>query len=271
MELLKLVLAMVLSMPPANQPAVDLGYTFALKAVVRELPDGRAPLKGVTPNGVSDDEVVTIKWAPAAQGGVYVWVINKSAAPAEVQWDETSYVAPDGVRQRTRRQGGPFKTIDEPQAPTVIAPGAKIADMLVPVASLYQSAGHWRFRPLLPTRVEMGKETDVLKALQGRTLQASLAITQAAVLRRYTATFAIGDIKTELSGSAPATANAMAEQPQATPSVQPTPAPTELPTAAPTPLPTAAPAATPGPTATPKPLPSRDKVNDRRETLKDYR
>jgi hypothetical protein len=271
-DLLKLVLAMVLSMPPADHPAVEMGYAFSLTSVVREVAGQRVPLTAVSANGVSDDEVVTIKWAPAAPGGVYVWVINKSAAPAEIQWDESAYVAPDGVSQRIRHQGGVFKTTADPQAPTLVPAGAKIADMLVPVSHLYYStpagstAGSWRFHPLLPTRVEVGKETDVLQALKGRSLQAVLTIAQADVRRRYTATFAIGDIRAELSGATPAAPNAMTEQPQA--SAPPTPAPSAMPSAVP-----AMPSAQPAPLPTAKPTASAvpDELRSRRDYRKDSR
>lgn len=254
-DLLKVILALALVPPAIDQPVSRIGYAFTLTSVVRQIGDQQVPLTTISPAGYSADDQFTIKWVPAAGDGIYVWVINRTAMAAEIDWGAGSYQGPDGDRQGLVHRGTGWGAPGQSQAPTLLAPGAKWADLLVPERHLVTAPGTDggsvpQVRALLPIRVPVGREGETVTALKGGSFRATLGLRQGQALRCYVATFAIADV----TAVGPATAS---------------PAAAPLPSATPTPLPTPSPT----PSATPRPRPSRraDVINTRREFRKDSR
>ena len=79
---------------------------------------------------------------------------NKTNSGIKINWDELSFVSPEGTSSRVIHSG--IKLIDRnaPQAPTVIPPNAKIHDILIPSENIFYSDskfdGGWKETRLFP-------------------------------------------------------------------------------------------------------------------------
>jgi hypothetical protein len=76
---------------------------------------------------------------------------NKGTEPIRIDWDKVSFVNPDGVASRVMHSGVRFIERDRPQPPTIVPPGARITDELLPTNRVQYGRG-WDVVPLLPTK-----------------------------------------------------------------------------------------------------------------------
>lgn len=85
--------------------------------------------------------------------GIYVVLKNNMDQPIEILWNETSIVMPDGTTKKIMHSG--IKYIDRGQnmPNTVIPPGAKINDKLIPIDRVRWNStfNDWNDMPLFKT------------------------------------------------------------------------------------------------------------------------
>lgn len=76
---------------------------------------------------------------------------NKTNEGIKINWDELSFISPDGTASRVNHSSG-IRVIEKgnPQAPTVIPPNAKISDSLIPTKNIYRSGYEWTAQDLFP-------------------------------------------------------------------------------------------------------------------------
>lgn len=75
---------------------------------------------------------------------------NITDSGIKINWDELSLVYPDGSAKRVIHNGIILKDRDKPQAVTVIPPGSKISDILLPTDNIDWSDIYigWKYSPL---------------------------------------------------------------------------------------------------------------------------
>jgi hypothetical protein len=91
-------------------------------------------------------------------------ITNKTENSIRINWDEASYVSPTGQSQRVIHSGIRLMDRNAPQAPTLIAPNAKISDIIIPSENIYYVSGQyggWRENDLLP-----GDDKTIYKGLE---------------------------------------------------------------------------------------------------------
>lgn len=98
-----------------------------------------------SPQNEFSDEYITIKFF-VARSSVLFALQNNSDAAIRVNWDNISFVMPDGSAKRVIHQGVRFMEKDAPMAPSTVPPGSVLRDSLSP--SDYQyfvrgSGGGW--------------------------------------------------------------------------------------------------------------------------------
>ncbi len=81
-------------------------------------------------------------------------LVNKTNRVIKVNWDDLSWISPDGTSSRVIHRGINFANTNAPQVPTVIPPGANIKDILIPEGNIFLvpdgPVAGWHFRLLFP-------------------------------------------------------------------------------------------------------------------------
>jgi len=75
---------------------------------------------------------------------------NKTDSGIKINWDDLSVIYPSGTSSRVIHSGIKLADRNNPQAPTVIPPNAKVSDILIPSENIYYSElyNEWKYRPL---------------------------------------------------------------------------------------------------------------------------
>ncbi len=84
-----------------------------------------------------------------------VTFVNRTAKAMVVEWDRSALVEPDGQSHRIIHGGVKLSDRNAPQAPSVIAPGGKLTDIIVPVDCIrwLDILSQWHTGAFLPGNV----------------------------------------------------------------------------------------------------------------------
>jgi hypothetical protein len=98
----------------------------------------------------NSDYVIVFNYS---KDGVIVVIKNLTNNPIKIFWEESAYISPSGTAGRIIHNGIKLLDRNQPQAPTVIPPGALITDYIVPSDNIYFSddryTGGWKYLPIL--------------------------------------------------------------------------------------------------------------------------
>ncbi len=73
---------------------------------------------------------------------------NFTNNPADIVWDSSAYIDPSDNSHRIMHSGVKYISRDQPIPPTVVAPLAKISDVILPIDKVEFSSGNWVQNPL---------------------------------------------------------------------------------------------------------------------------
>jgi len=114
---------------------------------------------------------------------------NKTQEPQSINWDEVSFIDRSGTAHRVLHDGVKLIDKDKPQPPTVIPPGAKINDLIVPSDFVkWNTYNRWEHAPLLPPSQQIVN-------YKGQTFGVFMPITVNGKKKNYTFTIRIEDVE----------------------------------------------------------------------------
>ena len=98
---------------------------------------------------IFSDEFIDIKFS-VLEKLIDFHIQNKTNEGIKINWDELSFISPDGTASRVNHSSG-IRVIEKgnPQVPTVIPPNTKISDSLIPTKNIYYSYD-WNAKDLFP-------------------------------------------------------------------------------------------------------------------------
>lgn len=73
---------------------------------------------------------------------------NKGARPIRIVWDETSFIDGSGRTHRVMHVGVRYADRAQPMPPTMVPPGSRVEDIILPVSYVEWSGGRWTRKPL---------------------------------------------------------------------------------------------------------------------------
>ena len=100
--------------------------------------------------------------AQVSRQGIAVAILNKTDQPIKIDWNQVSYIDQTGKANGVTHEGVKYADATNAKPPTVIPPGARHEDMIVPAGSIRYANG-WKVNPLLP----MGAQS---RELVGKTI-----------------------------------------------------------------------------------------------------
>ncbi len=84
---------------------------------------------------------------------------NKTDSGVKINWDDLSFIRSDGNASRVIHSGIRLVNRNDPQAPTLIPPTAKVSDNLIPSENIVSSSSSpgWLYLPLFSNTIEGNK------------------------------------------------------------------------------------------------------------------
>jgi hypothetical protein len=73
---------------------------------------------------------------------------NTTDAPIQLDWNTVSYVDQRGTAHRVMHDGVKFSARENPQPPSIIPPGAKVSDVIIPTDYVEYIGRDWHVRPM---------------------------------------------------------------------------------------------------------------------------
>lgn len=100
-------------------------------------------------SGFGPDAIVV--GTPRGPQSISIALQNKTQDRLAVIWDETSFIPSDGASSRVFHVGVRYSEKNEPQAPTVVPPGARIEDEILPsdYTGYSDGANEWVTAPIV--------------------------------------------------------------------------------------------------------------------------
>jgi len=100
--------------------------------------------------------------AQVSREGIAVAILNKTDQPIKIDWNQVSYIDQTGKANGVTHQGVRYADATSAKPPTIIPPGARHEDTIMPAGNIRYADG-WKVNPLLP----MGAQS---RELVGRTI-----------------------------------------------------------------------------------------------------
>lgn len=142
-------------------------------------------------NLIFDDNFISVSFLISKEQIAFT-LDNKTAGPIKIDWNQVSYVDVLGKSHKVMHSGVKYINREEPQAPTVIPPSAKIEDIVFPTDYVYYDGewrdGEWREKPLFP-------EAPEAKLYKGQSFGVFMPLEINKVIKNYFFTFKIEDIE----------------------------------------------------------------------------
>lgn len=91
------------------------------------------------------------------KNGIGVAIANKTLTPVKILWDDASVVDLSGLSRKVWHRGVKYIEKEKSQVPTIIAPGARVEEVIVPADNLELGESGWDLKPLLPNGPEAFK------------------------------------------------------------------------------------------------------------------
>jgi hypothetical protein len=99
-----------------------------------------------------EDSSITFA-AQVARQGLAVAILNKTDQAIKIDWNQVSYIDETGKANGVSHQGVKYLDAANVKPPSIIPPGARYEDTIVPAGNI-QYADGWRVSPLLPMGVQ---------------------------------------------------------------------------------------------------------------------
>jgi len=112
---------------------------------------------------------------------------NKSSQPIQIDWNQVSYVDPDGSSNKVMHKGVKYANKDESLAPTTVPPNASIEDFILPTDLLVRTSDGWTEGSLFPD----GSESE---AYDGQTFSLFMPLEIGEETQNYNFTFEVADV-----------------------------------------------------------------------------
>jgi hypothetical protein len=131
---------------------------------------------------------------------IYIGIINNTNYPVHINWEETFYVDPSGVRHRVIHKGIDPSLRFMPQPETAIAPGDTLYDEIYPVTFInYDEEDGWDYRSPIPDMdINSNKLSKDAGAFIGKKMGLVLTLETDGEKRHYNFTFEIKNVQVEL-------------------------------------------------------------------------
>jgi len=68
---------------------------------------------------------------------------NKTETGIRINWDEVGYISPTGRTMRVIHSGIRLMDRNSPQAPTMVPPGSRVSDVIIPSENIYFVSGRY--------------------------------------------------------------------------------------------------------------------------------
>ena len=112
---------------------------------------------------------------------------NRSSQPIQIDWNQVSYVDPEGSSNKVMHKGVKYANKDESLAPTTVPPNASIEDFILPTDLVVRTSEGWIERPLFPD----GSESE---AYDGQTFSLFMPLEIGEETQNYNFTFEVADV-----------------------------------------------------------------------------
>lgn len=139
---------------------------------------------------------------------ILIIVKNVTTRSIKLIWDEASFVDLEGHSSRIIHGGTKLIEKEKAQVPSIIAPNAKINDVVTPADNIfwdvpYDGGGKWKYKTLIKVEnKDKEKQLEQLKEIYiGKTVQLILPLKIEDVTNEYIFTFVIEDIIGKTSDS----------------------------------------------------------------------
>lgn len=119
---------------------------------------------------------------------------NKTKYPIKINWDEVTYVDPNGEAKRVIHEGVKYVNRNETQATTTIPRGAKVSDFLVPSDNIIQGDYGWYEANIIPVSFSTREKAEQsLDKYKGQKMSIMMPLQIENVQNDYMFEFEIGD------------------------------------------------------------------------------
>lgn len=143
------------------------------------------------------DDLVDITWYPT-NDGFFFDLTNKTNHSIKIIWDEAVYINEDGQSKGVIHSGVKYADVSVSQAPSVIARGTKISDLVFPKDNITWSSysGSWVETPLFEN-IDPSIITITTKARKyiGKSVQVLLPLQIETIVNEYIFIFKIDDFE----------------------------------------------------------------------------
>ena len=141
-----------------------------------------------------EDDFIEISWYVNAKRFMFD-LRNKTDYTIKINWDEVTYIDPNGEAKRVIHQGVKYADRNETQAITTIPKGAKISDFLVPSDNIeYNTNAGWIEKNIIPVSFDSKAEAEEsLYRYKGKNLSVMMPLMIENVQNDYLFEFKIDD------------------------------------------------------------------------------
>ena len=134
-----------------------------------------------------EDAVLKVSFALPGNRHLAFNLRNKTEQPIKLDWNQVSYVDPDGKSHKVVHEGVRFIERDRAQPSATIPPGAFLEDFVYPSDAVTMVGGQWMTPMLFP-------EAPKAALLKGKAFSLFMPLEINGVLSNYNFVFAIDDI-----------------------------------------------------------------------------
>ncbi len=96
-----------------------------------------------------EDEDLKFTFTPE-RDDIKISFVNKSTRPVKINWEGAVYVDKDGASHRLITKKVAYEDKDKPQKPTVITPGARLTERVMPADHIRHVLLIWKVKPMFP-------------------------------------------------------------------------------------------------------------------------
>lgn len=137
-----------------------------------------------------NDKALEISFVPGREGISFI-LRNKTQNPIKIDWNQVAYVDISGVSHKVIHAGVRYIERDKPQPASVVPPGAKLEDTIVPtdyISYVSGQYGGWTKEPLFP-------EGPAAKVYEKKTVQIFMPVEVNGTIKNYLFTFQIEKVE----------------------------------------------------------------------------
>lgn len=141
-----------------------------------------------------EDDFIEISWYVNSKRFMFD-LVNKTDYTIKINWDEVTYINPNGEAKRVIHEGVKYADRNETQAITTIPRGARISDFLIPSENIeYNTSVGWVEKNIIPVSFDSKAEAEAsLDRYKGKKLSVMMPLKIENVQNDYLFEFKVGD------------------------------------------------------------------------------